>query len=48
MKRDEMHVKRVAIRRIEKARVKQLKKLQKNINIISDEMIQSIHDFEIE
>jgi hypothetical protein len=47
MKRDEMHAKKVAIRRIEKARVKQLKKLQKNINIISNEMFQSIHDLEI-
>jgi hypothetical protein len=47
MKRDEMHVKKVAARRVEKARVKQLKKLQKNINIILDEMFQFIHDLKI-
>jgi hypothetical protein len=43
-----MHGKKVAARRIENFRVKQLKKLQKNINIISDEMFQLIHDLEIE
>ncbi len=48
MKWDEMHVKKVAARWVEKAFVKQLKKLQKNINIISNEMFQSIHDLEIE
>ncbi len=48
MKRDKMHAKKVAARRIEKARIKQLKNLQKNINIISNEMFQSISDFEIE
>ncbi len=48
MKRDEMHAKEVAARRVEKARIKQLKELQKNINIISDEMFQSISDLEIE
>jgi hypothetical protein len=48
MKRDEMHAKEVAARRVEKARIKQLKELQKNINIISDEMFQSIPDFEVE
>ncbi len=48
MKRDEMHAKEVAARRIKKTRIKQLKELQKNINIISDEMFQSISDLEIE
>ncbi len=48
MKRDEMHAKKIAARRVEKARIKQLKELQKNINIISDEMFQSISDLEIE
>jgi hypothetical protein len=43
-----MHAKKIATRRIEKVRIKQLKELQKNINIISDEMFQSISDFEIE
>ncbi len=46
MKRDEMHAKEVAARRIKKARIKQLKELQKNINIILDEMFQSISDLE--
>jgi hypothetical protein len=40
--------KKVAARRIEEARIKQLKELQKNINIISNEMFQSISDLEIE
>jgi phosphoribosylaminoimidazole-succinocarboxamide synthase len=48
MKRDEVHAKEVATRRIEKARIKQLKELQKNINNILDEMFQSISDLEIE
>jgi hypothetical protein len=48
MKRDEMHAKDVAARRAEKARIKQLKELQKNINIIPDEMFQSIPDLEVE
>jgi hypothetical protein len=48
MKRDEMHAKEIAARRIKRARIKQLKELQKNINIISDEMFQSIFDLEIE
>jgi fructose-1,6-bisphosphatase/sedoheptulose 1,7-bisphosphatase-like protein len=47
MKQDEMYVKEVAARRVEKTCIKQLKKLQKNINIISDEMFQSISDLEI-
>lgn len=34
MKRDDIHAKRIAARRAEKTRIKQLKELQKNINII--------------
>ncbi len=48
MKRDEMHVKKIAIRRVEKARIKQVKELQKNINIIWNEMFQSVSNLEIE
>ncbi len=44
MERDEIHAKGVAARRAEKARIKQLKELQKNINIIPDEMFQPIPD----
>jgi hypothetical protein len=38
MKQDEMYTRKIAARQVEKARIKQLKELQKNINIISDEM----------
>ncbi len=48
MKRDEMHAKKIATRQIEQTRIKQQKELQKNVNIISDEMFQSISDLEIE
>jgi hypothetical protein len=48
MKRDDIHIKGVVAREIEKARIKQLKELQKNINIISNEMFQSIVDLETE
>ncbi len=39
-----MHVKGVEARKAEKTRIKQLKELQKNINIIPDEMFQPIVD----
>ncbi len=48
MERDEVHAKGIAARRAERARIKQLKELQKNINIISDEMFQPISDLEAE
>jgi hypothetical protein len=48
MKRDDIHAKGVAARRAEKTRIKQLKELQKNINIIPDEMFQLISDPEAE
>jgi hypothetical protein len=48
MKRDEMHAKKITTRQVEKTRIKQLKELQKNINIILNETFQSISDLEIE
>ncbi len=48
MKRDEMHTKDVAARKVEKARIKQIKEMIKNHLFISVELLQSIHDLEIE
>jgi hypothetical protein len=48
MKRDEMHTKDVAARKAEKARIKQIKEMTKNHLFISVELLQFIHDFEIE
>jgi hypothetical protein len=48
MKRDEMHTKGVAARKVEKARIKQIKEMTKNHLFISVELLQSIHDPEIE
>ncbi len=48
MERDDIHIKRIAARKAEKARIKNLKELQKNINIIPDEMFWPISDLEAE
>jgi hypothetical protein len=48
MKRDEMHTKDVTARKVEKARIKQIKEMIKNHLFISVELLQSIHDLEIE
>ncbi len=48
MKRDEMHTKDVAARKVEKARIKQVKEMTKNHFFISVELLQLIHDLEIE
>ncbi len=48
MKRDEMHTKNVAARKVEKARIKQIKEMTKNHLFISVELLQLIHDLEIE
>jgi hypothetical protein len=48
MKRDEMHTKGVAARKVEKARIRQVKEMTKNHLFISVELLQLIHDFEVE
>ncbi len=48
MKRDEMHTKDVAARKAEKARIKQIKERTKNHLFIFVELLQLIHDLEIE
>ncbi len=48
MKRDEMHTKDVAARKVEKARIKQIKEMTKNHFFIFVELLQFIHDLEIE
>jgi hypothetical protein len=48
MKRDEMHTKDVAVRKAEKARIKQIKEMTKNHLFIFVELLQLIHDLEIE
>ncbi len=48
MKRDEMHTKDVAARKVEKARIKQVKEMTKNHLFISVELLQLIHDLETE
>ncbi len=48
MKRDEMHTKDVTARKAEKARIKQIKEMTKNHLFISVELLQLIHDLEIE
>jgi hypothetical protein len=48
MKRDEMHAKDVAARKVEKARIKQIKEMTKNRLFIPVELLQLIHDLEIE
>jgi hypothetical protein len=48
MKRDEMHAKDVAARKVEKARIKQIKEMTKNHLFISVELLQLIHDLEVE
>jgi hypothetical protein len=48
MKRDEIHTKDVAARKVEKTRSKQVKEMTKNHLFISVELLQLIHDLEIE
>jgi hypothetical protein len=48
MKRDEVHTKGVAARKVEKARIKQIKEMTKNHLFISVELLQPIHDPEAE
>jgi hypothetical protein len=48
MKRDEMHSKDVTARKAEKSRIKQMKEMTKNHLFISVELLQLIHDFEVE
>jgi hypothetical protein len=48
MKRDEMHAKNVTARKVEKARIKQIKEMTKNHFFIFVELLQFIHDLEIE
>jgi hypothetical protein len=48
MKRDEMHAKDVAARKAKKSRIKQIKEMTKNHLFISVELLQLIHDLEVE
>jgi hypothetical protein len=48
MKRDEMHTKNVVVRKAEKACIKQIKEMTKNHFFIFVELLQLIHDLEIE
>jgi hypothetical protein len=48
MKRDDVHAKDVAARKTEKARIKQIKEMRKNRLFISVELLQFIHDPEVE
>jgi hypothetical protein len=48
MKRNDVHAKNVIAQKAEKARIKQIKKMTKNYLFISVELLQLIHDFEVE
>jgi hypothetical protein len=48
MERDDVHIKGVAARKAEKARIKQVKEMTKDHLFISVELLQSIHDPEAE
>jgi hypothetical protein len=48
MKRDEMHAKNVIARKIKKARIKQIKEMTKKRFFIFVELLQFIHDLEVE
>jgi hypothetical protein len=48
MKRKEMHSKGVTVRKVEKSRIKQMKEMTKNHLFISVELLQLIHDLEVE
>jgi hypothetical protein len=48
IKRDEMHTKDVTAWKVEKARIKQIKEMTKNHLFISVELLQLIHNLEIE
>jgi hypothetical protein len=46
MKRDEVHLKEIAARKVEKIRIKQLRELQKILSSIAVELYQVILDSE--
>ncbi len=48
MKRDDVHAKNVIARKTEKARIKQIKEMTKSRLFISVELMQLIHDLEVE
>ncbi len=48
MKRDEVHTKDVIVRKVEKVRIKQVKEMTKNHLFMFIELLQFIHDLEIE
>jgi hypothetical protein len=48
MERDDVHAKDVAARKAEKARIKQVKEMTKNHLFIPVELLQPIHDPEVE
>jgi hypothetical protein len=48
MKQDEMHTKNVTARKAEKARITQIKEMTKNHLFIFVELLQLIHDLEVE
>jgi hypothetical protein len=48
MERDDVHAKDVTARKAEKARIKQIKEMTKNHLFISVELLQPIHDLEVE
>jgi hypothetical protein len=48
MERDDVHAKGVAARKAEKARIKQVKEMTKNHLFIPVELLQPIHDLEVE
>jgi hypothetical protein len=48
MKRDDVHAKDVIARKTKKARIKQIKEMTKSRLFISVELLQLIHDLEVE
>jgi hypothetical protein len=48
MKRDDVHAKDVIARKTKKARIKQIKEMTKNHLFIFVELLQFIHDLEVE
>ncbi len=48
MKRNDVHAKNVIVRKTKKARIKQIKEMTKNHLFIFVELLQLIHDFEVE
>ena len=47
MKKNDLHIKKIAVRKTEKTRVKQIKKMMKNYVFISSKLLIFIHDSEI-